>query len=98
MPWQKRSSTRIAGAMNEKPGVEAVGSTPMRKVAMPITSRLATSVVLRPTRSPKWPKISEPSGLATKATPNTAKELSSWFAGVCVGKNSAGNTSEAAVA
>ena len=52
MPWQKRSSTRIAGARRENPGVEAVGSTPMRKVATPITSRLATSVVLRPTRSP----------------------------------------------
>ena len=52
MPWQKRSSTRIEGAMISKPGVEAVGSTPIRKVAMPITSRLATRVVLRPMRSP----------------------------------------------
>jgi hypothetical protein len=35
-----------------------------------------TSVVLRPTRSPKWPKSAEPIGLAIKAMAKVASEAS----------------------
>jgi hypothetical protein len=97
-PWQKRSSTRNSGARIIHPGVSAVGSRPIRKVPMPMMSSEAISVFLRPIRSPKWPKRTEPIGRATKATPNTAKELSSCVVEVWCGKNRAGKTSEDAVA
>ena len=43
-----------------------VGSNPIAKVATPIISSETTSIFLRPTRSPKWPKTTPPSGRATK--------------------------------
>ena len=36
----------------------------------------STSVVLRPMRSPKWPKSAEPMGRARKAMPKVASEAS----------------------
>jgi len=57
----------------------------------------ATSVVLRPTRSPKWPKRAEPSGRARKAMPKVASDASVAVAGSEAGKNRAGKTSTAAV-
>ena len=48
------------------PMVAYVGSRPIAKVAMPIIIRATTSIFLRPTRSPKWPKTTPPSGRATK--------------------------------
>ena len=65
---------------------------------MPMVSSEATRVPLRPILSPKWPKTMEPSGRATKATPKTAKELSSAVVSSALGKNSVGKTSTAAVA
>lgn len=44
--------------------------------------RLTTSVVLRPMRSPKWPKISEPSGRAMKAMAKVSKLISSATVGL----------------
>ena len=44
--------------------------------------RLTTSVVLRPMRSPKWPKTSEPSGRAMKATAKVSKLISSATVGL----------------
>ena len=41
-------------------------SAPIATVERPIVSRAATSVVLRPTRSPKWPKSAEPTGVNSK--------------------------------
>ena len=70
----------------------------MRKVAIPMVSSDATRVPLRPNLSPKWPKMMDPSGRAMNATPNTAKELSSWVVSFWPGKNSRGKTSTAAVA
>jgi len=61
-------------------------------------SSAATNVVLRPTRSPKWPKSAEPTGLARNAIPNVASEASVAEAGSNEGKNSRGKTSTAAVA
>ena len=42
----------------------------IRVVASPMVSMVATSVDLRPTRSPKWPNRNEPTGRARKARPN----------------------------
>ena len=43
-------------------------------VEMPIVSRAATSVALRPTRSPKCPNTAEPIGRAKKAIANVASD------------------------
>ena len=43
-----------------------VGSSPIAKVATPIISSETTSIFLRPTRSPKCPNTTPPSGRATK--------------------------------
>ena len=64
---------------------------------MPIVSIEAISVALRPMRSPKWPKIAEPTGRARKATPKVRKALSRCVSGAEAGKNSAPSTSAAAV-
>ncbi len=58
----------------------------------------ATSVALRPMRSPKWPKTAEPTGRAKNARANVAKDCSRAAAGSEAGKNCFGNTRTAAVA
>ena len=78
--------------------VAYVGSTPIATVEMPIVSSAATSVVLRPMRSPKWPKSAEPIGRARNAIANVASDARVADAGSEAGKNSRGNTSTAAVA
>jgi hypothetical protein len=75
-----------------------VGSRPITTVEMPIVSSAATSVALRPTRSPKWPNTAEPIGRAKNARAKVASDCSVAEAGSAAGKNSAGNTSTAAVA
>ena len=65
---------------------------------MPIVSSAATSVVLRPMRSPKCPKSADPIGRARNAIANVASDASVADAGSDAGKNSRGNTSTAAVA
>lgn len=70
----------------------------MRKVAIPIVSRDATSVALRPKRSPKCPKTIAPIGRATMAAPKTAKDDSRAVVSSPVGKKRAGKTRTAAVA
>ena len=69
----------------------------MLTVDKPIVSSAATSVVFRPTRSPKWPNSAEPIGLATNAMPNVASDASVAVAGFDAGKNRVGKTSTAAV-
>lgn len=70
----------------------------MATVDRPIVIRAATSVALRPTRSPKWPNARAPMGRAKKAMENVANDDNSAVPGSSPGKNSAGNTSTAAVA
>ena len=70
----------------------------MITVEMPMVRSAATSVVLRPTRSPKWPKITAPSGRAKKAIEKVANEARRAVVGSLFGKNSVGNTRTAAVA
>ena len=63
----------------------------MRNVATPIVIRETTSVFLRPRRSPKWPKISEPTGRAMNATANVTRLSSSATVGLVVSeKNTVG--------
>ncbi|GAA0999134.1 hypothetical protein GCM10009563_24310 [Subtercola frigoramans] len=95
-PWAKRMTVSRMGA--QRPIEAYVGRNPMSTVAMPMVRSDATRVFLRPIRSPKCPKMIEPMGRATNATPKTANEVSRPTLGSVVGKNSFGNTSTAAVA
>jgi hypothetical protein len=70
----------------------------MIKVERPIVSSAATSVALRPIRSPKCPKSAEPIGRARNAIAKVAREASVAAAGSAAGKNSRGKTRTAAVA
>ena len=69
----------------------------MSRVDPPIISKDATSVDLRPTRSPKWPKAIAPTGRAKKAMPKVISANSVCAAGDPAGKNSGPKTSAAAV-
>jgi len=72
----------------------------MRKVATPMIIMVATSVFLRPTRSPMCPKISPPTGRATNPAAKVAKVAKASSvptAGSAPGKKSLGNTRPAAV-
>ena len=51
-------------------------SRPTAIVDAPITIIVKTSSFLRPTRSPKWPKIAAPIGRATKPTKNVVNDSS----------------------
>lgn len=63
----------------------------MRNVATPIVMSETTSVALRPTESPKCPKMSEPTGRARNATANVTSESSSATVGFVVSeKNTCG--------
>ena len=62
-----------------------------------MTSIEATSVDLRPMRSPKWPNSNAPTGRARKAMPKVRKALSAWVCGADCGKNVWPITSAAAV-
>ena len=63
-----------------------------------MVSNAATSVALRPMRSPKCPNTAEPTGRAKNASAKVASDCSVADAGSAEGKNSCGNTSTAAVA
>ncbi len=71
---------------------------PMTMVDIPMVSSDATRVVLRPTRSPKWPKSAEPIGRAKNASPKVASEESIAVVGSVAGKKRCGKTNTAAVA
>ncbi len=58
----------------------------------------ATSVALRPTRSPKCPNSAAPTGRATKAIAKVAKALSCCTPGAPAGKNTGPITRAVAVA
>lgn len=95
MPWARRSTVRMMGAAT--PIVEAVGSTPIRNVAVPMRSRVVTSVALRPTRSPMCPKIAAPTGRAAKPTNSVLNDKRVPLSCELLGKNRWGKTRAAAV-
>ena len=70
----------------------------MRKVATPIVSSDPTRVALRPNLSPKWPKMTAPTGRATMAAPKMLNESSRFVVSLPAGKNRMGKTRTAAVA
>jgi hypothetical protein len=69
----------------------------MATVETPMVESAMTRVVLRPMRSPKWPKRVEPMGRAKNAMPKVAREARRAEAGSDAGKKSAGKTRTAAV-
>ena len=80
------------------PMVSYVGSRPMATVEIPIVSSEATSVTLRPMRSPKCPNSAEPIGRATNAIAKVARDCSVAAVGSPCGKKMCGKTMTAAVA
>ena len=54
----------------------------MRNVPTPMVISETTSVVLRPMRSPKWPKIRDPSGRAMNAMAKVSRLISSATVGL----------------
>jgi hypothetical protein len=69
----------------------------MANVARPMSRSVRTSMFLRPSRSPKCPKTTPPSGRATNPTANVAKASSVPTSGSNSGKKSLLKTSAAAV-
>ena len=61
---------------------------PIRNVATPIIINVMISMLLRPSLSPKWPKIKPPSGRVTKPTANVVYASSVDTTGSPPGKNS----------
>ncbi len=74
-----------------------MGSSPTPTVARPITSSDATSIALRPIRSPKCPHSTPPIGRARKPTPSVANAARVPDAGDSVEKNCEPKISAAAV-
>ena len=66
--------------------------------ATPVVSSAATNVALRPMRSPKCPKTTDPTGRAKKASAKVAKDCSTALVGSLAGKKCFGKTRTAAVA
>lgn len=58
---------------------------------------MKTMIFLRPTRSPKWPRKSAPTGRAAYATPNVASERRVAVAGSDSSKKTFGKISAAAL-
>ena len=90
-----RTVTSRIGAST--PTLAYVGSRPIANVASPITTSDNTSTGLRPTRSPRWPPRTPPSGRAANPTPNVANAASVPVIGFAPGKNAVPKYNAAAV-
>ncbi|CNL27492.1 Uncharacterised protein [Mycobacterium tuberculosis] len=77
--------------------VAAPGSAPTATVDRPMINSVATSVVFRPRRSPKWPKMPAPTGREKNAAAKVARDAMVAMVDPRCGKNTWGNTSAAAV-
>ncbi len=73
------------------------GSNPIAAVPTPMISSVSSSIFLRPTRSPKWPKISPPTGRARKPTAKVPKAANCAVGPLSPLKKSLSKTSPAAV-
>ena len=62
-PCSSRHARSSTGAVTPMAAYD--GSSPIATVAAPIMMIDTTSIFLRPTRSPKWPNTTPPSGRAT---------------------------------
>ena len=74
-----------------------LGTRPTVTVDTAMISSAATRAFLRPRWSPKCPKTAAPTGRDRNAAPNVPIEAIVATAGLRCGKNTAGNTSAAAV-
>ena len=95
MPWRTRSATSSTGA--QTPISSYVGSRPISAVPAPMMTSVQISIVLRPIRSPKWPKISPPTGRARKPTANVPNDANCAAGPSRPLKNSLSKTSPAEV-
>jgi hypothetical protein len=94
-PCTNRRATRMIGAAT--PIVAALGNRPTATVDAPIDVSVRISVRLRPSRSPRCPKSTAPSGRARNATANVAMAATVPAAAPSAGKKTFPNTSAAAV-
>ena len=78
-PCRIRSATSRMGAATP---IGVVGQEADGRCRAQVTT-VVTSIFLRPTLSPKWPKMNPPIGRATKPTANVAKALSAPAKGSC---------------
>ena len=70
----------------------------MPVVASPINVTDQISAFLRPSRSPRWPNSTAPSGRATNALPKVTNAATVAGAGPSLAKNTGPSTSAGAVA
>lgn len=70
----------------------------MRKPATPISTMVITSMRLRPSRSPKWPKTTPPIGLARYPVANVPRLATVAISGSRLEKKTLLNTTAEAVA
>jgi hypothetical protein len=96
MPCTSRSATSSTTAA--RPIEWYDGSRPISVVATPISSSVMTRLCLRPTRSPRWPNSTAPTGRAKKPMAKVPSEASVPMKGSLVAKNTSPNTRAAAVA
>ena len=73
------------------------GSSPIAAVPTPMITSVSSSIFLRPTRSPKWPKKKPPTGRARKPTANVPNAANCAAGPSRPLKNSLSNTRPAAV-
>ena len=92
-PWMIRRVISRMGA--QTPIWLYVGSMPISAVAAPIMTRVNTSMALRPSRSPRWPATTAPSGRNRKLMPMRAKERICARPGLesCSGVRNSGDSS-----
>ena len=79
------------------PIAAVLGIRPTANVETPMMSRVTIKVRLRPTRSPRWPKNTAPTGRDRKALAKLPSEATVAIVVPRCGKNTVGNTSAAAV-
>ena len=84
-PWRSLRHTSRMG--DQTPSTEAGGRAPMPKVASAIIMRVKARTSLRPRRSPSCPRITPPSGRATKVTAKTPRENRVWADSEASGRN-----------
>ena len=95
MPCSTRSVTSRTGA--HQPIASYDGSNPIAAVPVPMITSVSSSIFLRPTRSPKWPKKKPPIGRARNPTAKVPKAANCAAGPDRPLKKSCSNTRPAAV-
>ena len=79
------------------PRTRGSGTRPIRNDAEPMMSMVSTSIFLRPSLSPKWPKMTPPNGRARYPAAKVPKEKITEVNSSRPEKKTVGKTSAAAV-